>query len=358
MVTIRQRSDGRYEARVRFPERRYSVYGKTEAEVRAKLAELERRLALDQPPPAHLTVRQLAERWLETERRRWKPRTYADYQRLLERHVYPAIGRVRLRQLTADRLQRLCDAVPGRAASQVYRALHRCFALAVRWGYLGSNPLDRVTPPVYRPPRPDVPDVEGLQRLFQHCLDSSDDYAPLVGLTLLVGWRLGEALALRWDDVDLAEGLVHIRRSGQWLDGQWVETPPKTRAGHRTVAIGALGVRLFKRQKAVVARRKLAAGSAWKEHDLVFPSTTGRPLSSDRVSAAVRRLCRASGLAAMHFHGLRHAAACLGLAAGVPLADVSKRLGHASPAITMSVYAHAIGDGRAVAERLEAALVR
>jgi hypothetical protein len=71
------------------------VYGRTETEVRQKLAELERKLAIDQaPPPGKLTVRELCERWLETERKRWKPRTLHDYQRLLERFVYPAIGSV------------------------------------------------------------------------------------------------------------------------------------------------------------------------------------------------------------------------------------------------------------------------
>jgi len=356
VVKIRQRPDGRYEARPRYQGRRFSVYGQTEAEVQAKLAELERQLALDQPPPVSMTVRQLCERWYSTERRRWKPRTAHDYRRLLERFVYPAIGHVRLSQLSPDRLQRLFDSIPGRAASQTYRALHRAFVIAVRWSWLAQNPCERVSPPAYRAPQPELPDAETLARLFRHCLASDDDYAPLVGLGLATGLRLGEITALRWADVDLEAGRISVVRSGQRISGEWVETEPKTRAGRRAVLVGELGVRLLKRQKAVVARRKLQAGQAWQEHGLVFPATDGRPLSPDRVSAAVRRLCRQAGVPRLTFHQLRHGMASLCLKAGTPLPDGSQRLGHAHPGITSRIYAHALSDGRQVAEAIERAL--
>lgn len=355
MVTIRKRHDGRYEARPRYQGRRYSICGRTEAEVRTKLAELERKLALDQPPPpGTCTVGELVTRWLETEQKRWKPRTFHNYQVLYQRHIAPVLGPVRLSRLTPDRLQRFFDGLVGeRTPAQVYSLLHRCFAVAVRWGYLAANPCERIVPPVYQAPRVDLPPVEDIRRLYQHCLVSGDRFAPLVGLTLLVGWRLGEALALRWSDVDLVKGLVTIRRSGQWLGDRWVETDPKTAAGRRTVPLGDQGVALLRRQKAQVAALRLRAGPAWAEHDLVFPSSRGTPLAGKTVLRAVKRLCREAGLAPLTFHQLRHASASLCLGAGVPLTDVQQRLGHATPAITMRIYAHALGDGRTVAERLE-----
>jgi len=356
MVQVRKRADGRYEARVQRDGRRYSIYGRTEAEVLAKLAELERRLALDQPPPVNLTVRQLCERWFETEQRRWKPRTAHDYRRLLERFVYPSLGRVRLARLGPDRLQRFFDSIPGRAGSQVFRVLHRAFQVAVRWGWLPSNPADRVVPPTYRSTRPDLPGAQALARLFQHCLASDDPYAPMVGLALLSGARLGELLALRWDDVDLDAGVIHIRRAGQWIAGEWVEAPPKTMAGRRAVPIGPLGVRLLKRQRAVVAERRLQAGQDWQEMGLVFPNTHGKPLQGSVVLDALRRLCQQAGVPRLTCHGLRHAAASLALSVGVPLPDVSRRLGHANVDITAKTYSHAISDGRTVALAIEQAL--
>lgn len=357
MVTVRRRRNGLYEARLQREGRRFSVYGRSEREVRRKLAELERQLALDQPPPpGRLTLRELGERWYETERQRWKPRTASDYRTLLDRVVYPELGDVRVARLTPDRLQRFFDAIPGRKASQTYRLLHRLFAVAVRWRLVAENPCDRIVPPAYRAPRVELPDAAALSRLFTHCLTSPDDYAPLVGLALLTGLRLGEITALRWDDVDLAAGHLVVRRAGQWLRGEWVETEPKTAAGRRVIPLGDLARRLLARQRAVVARRKLAAGPAWCELGLVFPATDGRPLRSDRVSAALRRLCRAAGVPRLHFHALRHAAASLAILSGAPLTEVSSFLGHSTPAITSSIYAHALRNGRVTAV-LEQALV-
>ncbi len=358
MAKVRQRKSGLFEARVQRDGRRYSVYGRTEAEALQRLAELERRLAIDQPPaPGRLTVGELYQRWLATEAKRWKPRTAWNYQRLYDRSIGPALGNVRLARLTPDRLQRFFAGLPGnRVPHEAYRALHRCFTLAVRWGWLPANPCHRVIPPAYRPARPELPDAEALARLFQRCLESDDDYAPLVGLALLTGLRLGEITALRWGDVDLEAGRVHVQRSGQWIGGKWTETEPKTAAGRRTVPIGELGVRLLKRQKAVAARRKLQAGPAWQENGLVFPARDGRPLRGSVAERAVERLCRQAGVPRLTPHQLRHASASLALAAGTPLPDVSRRLGHSTPAITTRLYIHSLSDGRHVAEAIERAL--
>jgi integrase len=297
MAKIRRRQNGLFEARLQRDGRRYSVYGRTETEVRQKLAELERKLAIDQAPPVgRMTVRELCERWIETERRRWKPKTYYDYRWHLERHVYPVLGRVQLTKLSADRLQRFFDSLTGRSASLVFRIMHRCFSVAVRWGYLAANPCDRVIPPSYQQPAIELPDTGALGRLFAYCLDSDDPGAGLVGLSLLTGLRRGEITALRWSDVDLNTGRIDIVRSGQWIAGQWIVTEPKTRSGRRTIFVGEQGIRLLRRQKALVAQLKLQAGPAWQEHGLVFPRSDGRPLTPNQVAAAVKRLCKAAGV--------------------------------------------------------------
>jgi integrase len=169
MANIRRRKNGLYEARLQRDGRRFSVYGRTETEVRQKLAELERKLAIDQPPPVgKLTVQELCERWLATERKRWKPKTYYDYRWHLERFVYPVLGRVQLAKLTPDRLQRFFDSLSGRSASLVFRIMHRCFAVATRWNYLSQSPMTRVVPPSYQPPPVELPDADAMARLFRH----------------------------------------------------------------------------------------------------------------------------------------------------------------------------------------------
>ena len=355
MVSIRKRHDGRYEARIRYQGRRFSVCGRTEDEVRRKLAELERRLVLDQPPPpGRLTIGQLVERWLETEQRRWKPRTLANYRNLYRRHVEPELGRVPLAKLAPDRLQRFLDRLPGeRTPSHVYRLLHRCFRWAEAMGWLSTNPCDRVRPPGYTPRRPVLPDLDAVRRLVQHCLDSADTGAPLVGFLLVTGCRLCEALALRWSDVDWSTGTVRIERSGQHVAGAWVESAPKTAAGRRVVAIGPTGLAFLRKQRTLVAERRLRAGPTWRDLDLVFCGTHGQPLQQRTVVSALDRICREAGVPRLTPHGLRHLHASLLLSAGVSITDVSQRLGHASSAITLQVYSHALSDGRAAAERFE-----
>jgi integrase len=357
MARIRQRKSGLFEARLQRDGRRYSVYGRTETEVRQKLAELERKLATDQPPPVgRMTVQELCERWLRTERKRWKPKTYYDYRWNLERYVYPVLGRVQLAKLSADRLQRFFDSLPGRSASLVFRIMHRCFVVAVRWGFVSQNPCDRVVAPSYQPPPVELPDADSLARLFQHCLESDDPYAGLVGLSLLTGLRRGEITALRWSDIDLDTGRIDVVRSGQWIAGQWIETEPKTRSGRRTVSVGEQGIRLLRRQKAAVAQLKLQAGPNWQEHGLVFPRADGRPLTPSQVAAAVKGLCKAAGVPPLRHHSLRHASASLTLLAGVPLTEVSRQLGHANVSITARIYSHCLSDGRRVAEAIERVL--
>jgi integrase len=97
----------------------------------------------------------------------------------------------------------------------------------------------------------------------------------------------------------------------------------------------------------------LASGRPWQEDGLVFCRADGQPLHHRRVLEAFRRLCSRAGVENIGLHGLRHLHASVLLTSGLGLAEVSKRMGHASPAITASVYSHAIGEDRKAAQVLE-----
>lgn len=154
---------------------------------------------------------------------------------------------------------------------------------------------------------------------------------------------------MRWSDLDLGQGTVWIRRSLHRIAGEWVETSPKTTAGDRRIALPPETVAALKRQQAQQAEARLRAGAEWQDRGLVFCGQHGQPLQQSTVQHTLARTCRGLGLPKLTPHGLRHLHASLLLQAGLDVPRVSRRLGHATPAITLAVYAHALGnqDGEA-----------
>jgi integrase len=147
----------------------------------------------------------------------------------------------------------------------------------------------------------------------------------LAVLVLAVGLRQGEALDLRWNDVDLEAGTVTIREA-------------KTEAGRRTIALPSFVIASLRRHRAKQLEERIGA-AAWAGPDLVFASTVGTKLDRRNVLRWWHELTEQAGVGRRRFHASRHSAATLMLNRGVPLEVVSATLGHAGYAITADVYA-------------------
>lgn len=350
--TLTQRKDGRWQAALQIDGTRRTVYGRTRSEASAKMDTLKRQAAKagTLPDPGKRTVNDLLDAWLEVKAPTVRPRTLADYHDVCDRYLRPALGKTRLNRLTPDRIQRLYaryqTRAQSRAALKAHRALSQALALAVRWGWIGMNPCDRVDAPLHRYRRHE-PWAAGQLRTF---LDGTRDHwlGPLWMFLATTGCRLGEALALEWGDVDLGAGTVTINKAGQHIGGQWTVTEPKTRSGVRTITLPREAIAALRRQ----AEYRLSHGGGV----LVFANQSGAPLNRTTVAHAMRVMCKRLALPALSPHGLRHLHASLLLAEGLPLPEVSRRLGHASPAITMAIYSHAIRDDSAAVEAIERAL--
>ena len=361
--SVYQRSDGYWAASLQTDGVRKVLYGKTEREARQKLARLQGQLATvgGLPDPGRRTVDDLLDRWLETIHPALKPRTVADYEDLCRLYIRPAIGKVKLAKLTPDQVQRLYSSLQSkgldRAPTHVHAALHRACKLAVLWRWLPENPCDRVLPPSYAAPRKDVWDRQQLKTFLDGAAERT--LSPLWVATIATGCRLGELMGLAWADVDLPAGVVKVRGNLQRIRGEWVKSTPKTQAGERTITLPAEGVTALKTQRARQAEWRLKAGADWQDTGLVFTGLKGQPLQPSVVEHALARECERLGLPKVTPHGLRHLHASLLLDAGLPVPVVSARLGHARPSITMSIYAHRVGqDDRQAAEALARALAR
>jgi integrase len=150
---------------------------------------------------------------------------------------------------------------------------------------------------------------------------------PVFSVALAVGLRLGEALGLRWSDVDVAKRTLTVEQALQRVDGKLAFVEPKSDKSRRTVVLPQAAVDTLKRQKTRQQRERLAAGSGWQQSNLVFTSTIGTPLDERNVRRAFKEILKKAELPLIRIHDLRHTAATLLLAQGVHPKSCRKSLG-------------------------------
>jgi integrase len=230
--------------------------------------------------------------------------------------------------------------------------LHRACRLGVLWGWLVTNPCDRVIAPRYRAETKDVWSVDDTSRFL--AATDGDRHGALWRFLIYTGARIGEATALRWEDLN--GDAVTIRQAVHRIRGEWSVTPPKTHAGVRKIKLPDAVLRMLRQEKARQAERRLRAGAKWNDRGLIFSNDRGGILHPSMTAHALRATCDRLRLTRLTPHGLRHLSASLLIAQNVPLPNVSRRLGHANPGITARIYSHAVGNDELAAGALERAL--
>ena len=190
-------------------------------------------------------------------------------------------------------------------------------------------------------------------------LDSvgDDRLAALYTTALGTGMRLGELLGLRWSDVDLHAGQLHVEHALQRINGELRLTEPKSSRSRRTLSLPAVCQRALARHRVAQLEERLAAGDAWQQTDYVFASNTGGPLDASTVNHQFHRHLERLGMPSMRFHDLRHTCASLLVSQGVDLRVVMQTLGHSQISLTANTYTHLRqAIQQEAAERLDAVL--
>jgi integrase len=306
---------------------------------------------------------------------RLAPSTRASYAKNIRLHVTPALGAVPMAKLTGLQLDALYreletsgrvdgqGGLSSRTVRYVHTIVHRALADAVRKGMLPGNPADRATPPSAKDakaPEMRVWTAEQLGRFLDHVTAYGNDLATAWAFMAATGCRRGECLALRWRDVELDRASVSIRRSTTLVKHkgageQIVEGTTKTGKA-RVVDLDPETVARLRRHRAELAGidLRLAAPDA-----LVFGTVTGEHRHPERFSrrftnavVAARRDLGEDVFPAIRLHDVRHTHATLLLARGTPVKVVQERLGHASPVITLTIYAHVMPGMQAAAAKL------
>lgn len=363
-LMVGRRLDGKPDVR--------EVTAKTQRACRERLDALKLQAAngsLSSSEAAGLTVAAFLDRWLSMVQDSRRVATYLRYRAYSEGHFKPALGQKRLAKLTHDDVQQFLTAkrtenrsrgsvskpLSPRSLHNIFVALGTALSWGVRKGYIAISPMARVDPPRFV--RTEVRPLTAEQTMKMIEGSENDPLVCLWTLAALTGARKGELLALSWDDVDLDAGQVHIRRSLRTVKaGEPEYTEPKTARSRRTLDLAEDAIRALRAHR---DRQQFYANGMWEgwnPHRLVFVTKLGTPFQTDNVTRSFKAALARAGLpSTTRFHDLRHGAATLMLEAGESVPTVAEYLGHATPVVTLSIYAHAVpGSKKRAAERLGA----
>ena len=363
--TILKRSDGRWAAAIVLDDySRKWIYGKTRREVHDRLTKIQRDIAEGRPVVnERVTVAEYMHRWLyEVAKQRTRPMTFRGYEHLVRLHILPALGRIRVAKLSPQHVHSLITRKTreGRLAPRTIQYMHSVLRAAlnqaVRWRMVHYNAAALVSAPGWTRLEPNVLTPEEARRLLDAA--RGDRLEALYSAALALGLRQGEALGLKWGDVDLDTGILRVRRAAQRIPHQGTQlVETKTARSRRSLVIPPMVISALRSHRARQNLERLAAGERWIDNDLVFPSRLGTLADGPNITHRFRRLLKKAGLPPMRFHDLRHACASLLLVQGVHPRVVMEILGHSQISLTMNTYSHVLPTlQREAADRMEAAL--
>jgi integrase len=341
--------------------RRRTVSARTQAEAKSRLDKLRRTVTAGPELPTEMTVSRFLTYWLDDVLPgRVKPKTLHGYTDVVRLYIDPTIGRIRLAELAPPDVDRMLARMAQRGLSPNTRrvarsVLRRALRTAEINGFVVRN-VAALTDGVLVPqPKKGTLTPDEARRLLEVAEDEGE--GALVAVMLGLGLRRGETLGLRWIDVRLDASRPILTVAGAYAtDGRgrttWVEAKAKS---ERTLHLPEALIEVLRRHRSAQAEAELAAGRG--RPTFVFTNGAGNARDPDKVTRVITAIAAEAGLGHWTPHGLRHSAASILLAAGVPLKVISEMLGHSSIRITADVYGHLLEPARAeAAEAMQAAI--
>lgn len=321
--------------------------------------------------PSRVTVGEWLKEWLDGYvELNCSPRTKASYEMIIRRHIIPELGTIPLSQVEPRHLQafysrqRAKGRVQGKGqlSSRTVRYCHSLLAealgYAVKMGLIGRNVALAIDAPRVEHKAMSTLAPEDVPKFLEAAAETP--YYAFFYTLLYTGMRRGEALALRWKNVDLGlpslsvTAFLSVVETAYKLNGSYVIKEPKTPHSRRQIALPpSLGLVLRQRRAEQKTQGDLL-GKPSTDNDFVFAHPDGTPLDPSTVSHALANIIRKAGLPHIRLHDLRHTHATVMLKASVHPKVVSERLGHSSIRITLDTYSHVLpGIQEAAAQRFD-----
>lgn len=291
----------------------------------------------------------LTQQWLPAKKLHLATSTHRGYERNVQLHVLPTLGKVAIRRLRCEQIERLYDSLlhptTGRALSpktayEIHLVIRGALGDALRRGLVTRNVAVLARAPKQR----HLQKTEGvaltedeLRQLMRTA--AGHRLFPLYWLTAMTGMRRNEVLGLKWPDIDFAKRNLHLNRGLVAVGYEVHETRGKTKTARRSIELDDTTLSVLAGWRAHQAGEFAAVGIDNPER-WVFTDGDGNPVHPHAVYEAFRRIVANAGVPTMRFHDLRHTHGSLLIKDGIPVKVVSERLGHANIAFTMQTYQH------------------
>jgi integrase len=288
-----------------------------------------------------------------------RPSTLTTYRGYINNRIIPALGRHRLDRLQPEHLEAFYrasqdDGMAPASVLHMHRIISRALKIAHRRGRVGRNVATLVDAPSVDRAEIEPLSADEARRILLTAIGQRNSARWSVALSL--GLRQGEALGLLWQDIDLDQRTLTVRRALQReAGGGLVLVPPKSRAGRRTMLLPAPLVAHLKEHRAAQNRERLAAGEMWVDGDFVFATAVGKPIDPRNDYRAWKLLLVDAEVRPARLHDARHTAATLLLMQGVAPRVAMQILGHSQISLTLGTYSHVVPE---LAEEAAAAMTR
>lgn len=313
-------------------------------------------------PDSNMNFLEYAKLWLKDYAEiNIKPSTLYGYKSCLNAHILPRFKDYKLSDITVYELEKFYNDLRktkslnpdsngnhNLLSEAVVRHQHSllCVMLntAVKWDFINFNPCLKLTkPPTVTRKEMKFYDEEELKKLFQHLEYENLTFKTAIYLLTLGGMRRGECLGLFWEHVDfekktitIKNNLLNIREKGVYLD------TPKTKKSKRTISLPDICFDLLKKLKAKQELEKEMFSNDWMDTEFVFKDEYGNYYNPSRLSRQWVLFQKKHNLKHIRLHDLRHTCATYLLSHNVPIATVSKKLGHSNIYTTLDVYTHSV----------------
>jgi integrase len=294
----------------------------------------------------NITVGEFFDRYMtDVAAHKLRPNTIRANASIIKLHVKPEIGHIKLVKLRPNHLQslytrKLESGLSKRMVVYIHSVIHVVLKQALIWGLVSRNVSDLVTPP--RPKKRTFKTFTPEQVKEFLAAVKGHRWENIYILASATGMRESELLGLRWQDVDIANEVIQVRQIVTYIVGEGLKfSEPKSEKSIRAIPLPGYAVEALKDQKEKHKLLVQFAGKKWQNHDLVFTTYHGKPITPRNLIRHFKQVLKDAELPDVRFHDFsRHTHATLLLSAGVHPKVVQERLGHSTITLTLDTYSH------------------